>query len=56
MLNDLVKISELPDVIEYPLPQRRKGIRDHVKHESITKEHFSKFYRSLEQNVVYSGL
>jgi len=49
LLHDPVKISELPDVIEYALPQRLKGIRDYVKHKSITKEHFSKFFRSLER-------
>jgi len=46
---DPQKISELPDVIEYSLPQRLKGIRDYVKHEPITKEHFSKFFHSLER-------
>ena len=49
LLHDPVKISQLPNLFEYYLPQRLKGIRDHVKYECITKEQFSKFFRSLEK-------
>jgi len=53
LLSDPVKISKLPDIIEdiieYALPHRLKGIRDYVQHESITKETFSKYFRSLEK-------
>ena len=49
ILHDPVKISQLPDIFEYTLPHRLKGIRDHVQYESITKEEFSKFFRSLEK-------
>ena len=49
LLRDPVKMSELPDIFEYYLPHRLKGIRDHVQYECITKEEFSKFFRSLEK-------
>ena len=49
LLHDPVKISQLSDTFEYSLPQRLKGIRDHVQYECITKEEFSKFFRSLEK-------
>ena len=49
LLHDPVKLSELPDIFEYYLPHRLKGIRDHVQYECITKEEFSKFFRSLEK-------
>ena len=49
LLLDPVKISQLPDIFEYTLPQRLKGIRDHVQYEGITKEEFLKFFRSLEK-------
>ena len=49
LLRDPVKMSELPDIFEYYLPHRLKGIRDHVRYECITKEEFSKFFRSLEK-------
>ena len=49
LLSDPVKMSKLPDILEYTLPQRLKGIRDHVQYECITKKQFSKFFRSLEK-------
>ena len=49
LLHDPVKISQLPDIFEYTLPQRLKGIRDHIQYEGITKEKFFKFFRSLEK-------
>ena len=49
LLHDPVKISQLPVIFEYTLPHRLKGIRDHVQYECITKEEFSKFFRSLEK-------
>ena len=49
LLHDPLKMSQLPDIFEYTLPHRLKGIRDHVQCESITKEEFSKFFRSLEK-------
>ena len=49
LLHDPVKISQLPDIFEYALPQRLKGIRDHVQYERITNEQFFKFFRSLEK-------
>ena len=48
-LHDPLKMSQLPDILEYTLPQRLKGLRDHVQGECITKEQFSKFFRSLEK-------
>ena len=49
LLHDPVKISQLPDIFEYYLPQRLKGVRDHVQYEYITKEEFYKIFRSLEK-------
>ena len=58
LLHDPVKISQLPDIFEYFLPQRLKGIRDHLQYECITKAEFSKFFRSLEKmwNILDCGL
>ena len=42
------KISKLRDIIEYKLPQRLKGIRDHIRLNSITIENFSNFFKELE--------
>ena len=58
LLHDPVKISQLPDIFEYALPQRLKGIRDHVQYDGITKEEFFKFFRSLEKmwNILDSDL
>ena len=58
IMHDPVKISQLPDIFEYTLPHRLKGIRDHVQYEGITKEHFSKFFRCLEKmwNILDSDL
>ena len=44
LLHDPVKLSQLCDVLEYTLPHRLKGIRDHIQYEGITKEEFSKFF------------
>ena len=49
ILHDSSKISQLPDILEYTLPHRLKGIRDHVQYECIKKEEFSKFFRTLEK-------
>ena len=46
--NDKEKLSELPDIIRYKLPQRLKGIRYHISCEPITKEDFTKFLNELE--------
>ena len=58
IMHDPVKISQLPDIFEYTLPHRLKGIRDHVQYEGVTKEHFSKFFRCLEKmwNILDSDL
>ena len=50
LLKTSVKISELPDVIRYKLPQRLKGIKKHVPYDSsITEEQFSEFFSTLEE-------
>ena len=49
LLKTSVKISELPDIIRYKLPQRLRGIKEHVRYDSITEEQFSEFFRSLEE-------
>ena len=49
ILQDPAKISRLPDIIEYALPQRLQGLRDHVQYESITKENFNNYFRKLER-------
>ena len=46
--NDQQKLSELPNVIRYKLPQRLKGIRRHISYKSITIENFSDFFLDLE--------
>jgi len=47
--HDPLKISRLPDIIEYALPHRLKGIRNYIQHKPITKEQFSEFFKSLER-------
>ena len=50
LLRDPVKISELPDIIQYTLPQQLKGLRDHVpSYDTITEEQFPEFFKSLEE-------
>ena len=49
ILQDPAKISQLPDVIEYALPQRLQGLKDHVQYEFITKEKFKNYFRKLER-------
>ena len=46
--NDKQKLSELPDIIRYKLPQRLKGIRHHISYKSITEENFPEFFNDLE--------
>ena len=46
--NDKQKLSQLPVIIRYRLPQRLKGINDHIPYESITKENFPEFFKKLE--------
>ena len=46
--NDKQKLSQLPVIIRYKLPQRLKGINDHIPYESITKENFPEFFKKLE--------
>ena len=46
--NDQQKLSELPDIIRYKLPQRLKGIRRHISYKSVTIENFSDFFYDLE--------
>ena len=46
--NDQQKLSKLPDMIRYELPQRLKGIRRHFSYKSITKANFSNFFYDLE--------
>ena len=48
LLNNVKKISKLRDIIEYKLPLRLKGIRDHIRLDSITIENFSNFFKELE--------
>ena len=49
LLRDPVKISELPDIIEYTLPQPLQGLKYHVQYESITVETFNKYFWRLER-------
>ena len=49
LLRVSVKISELPNIIRYKLPQRLRGIREHVRCDSITEEQFPEFFRNLEE-------
>ena len=49
LLRVSVKISELPNIIRYKLPQRLRGIREHVRYDSITEEQFPDFFRNLEE-------
>ena len=49
LLRVSVKISELPNIIRYKLPQRLRGIRDHVRYDSITEEQFPEFFKNLEE-------
>ena len=46
--NDQQKLSELPDIIRYKLPQRLKGMRRHISFKSVTIENFSSFFYDLE--------
>lgn len=45
---DPTKISELPVIIEFGLPQRLKGIKNYINHMPITRENFSEFFSKLE--------
>ena len=47
LYNNPGKVSELPDLIQYGLPQRLKGIRKHIKCDSVTMETFSDFFDRL---------
>ncbi len=49
ILNDEQKIRELPDLIEYELPQRLKALRNFVTHTSLTRDNFDKFFKALER-------
>ena len=49
ILHDPNKISELPDIIEYALPHRLQGLKDHIQYESITMETFNKYFRKIER-------
>ena len=49
VLHTSVKISELPDIIRYRLPQRFRGIREHLQYDFITEDQFSEFFKSLEE-------
>ena len=49
ILHDPNKISELPDIIEYALPHRLQGLKDHIQYESITMENFNEYFRKLER-------
>ena len=49
LLRVSVKISELPNIIRYKLPQRLRGIREHVRYDSITEEQFPEFFKNLEE-------
>ena len=45
---DKLKLSVLPDILQYKLPQHLKGIRDHISYKSITEENFTEFFNDLE--------
>ena len=46
--NDKEKLSKLPVIIRYRLPQRLKGIRHHISCKPITEENFTEFFNDLE--------
>ncbi len=49
ILQDEEKIRELPDIIEYGLPLRLKGLRNFVTHTSLTRDNFNVFFEGLER-------
>ena len=46
--NDKQKLSKLPDIIRYKLPQRLKGINRHISCKPITEEKFPEYFKDLE--------
>ncbi len=49
ILNDEQKIRELPDLIEYELPQRFKALGNFVTRTSLTRDNFDKLFEALER-------
>ena len=47
--NNVEKISKIPFMMQFKLPQRLKGIRKYIAFESITIEMFPKFFQELDQ-------
>ena len=51
LLHEPGEVSKLPDIIEYALPHKLQGIRDHIQYEHITMETFNKYFRIL-RNII----